>query len=699
MQITKSLLFILLPALCALANAQGPADSFDLHDAAGAPHVLHEDPAALDAARQAAVDSDGDGFDDYADNCSQVSNPRQTDTDADGYGNACDGDLNNDGIVNSGDLGLLRLAFFSSPGAPNWNPDADLTDDFIVNTADLGAMRAAFFGPPGPSGMSCAGTAPCPAAVLQFAWPMPGADADDWVINNYVDLDPGGGILDFAGGAKSYDGHRGIDIDVPTFRSMDNNFPILAVAQGVVLALEDGNFDRNTSCAGSWNFVTVGHPNGWQTIYGHLKRNSVVVNVGDIVNAGTVLGVVGSSGCSTAPHLHLETKDQNGATVEPFALGMWLNPPVYNTPIGFMDATLYASAITNANMIKDPPPNATIVAPGGTLGTGLSMGGGRAGDAINLRITKGGSIVSQNTITFAQVYRHSYWWWNYTFATNASGAHQLQVRVNGALVRTYNFDVQPILTGYAQVRHGVPSADYQALFDALTANGYRPVWVDGYQVNGQTYFNVIFNQSAVTSWSASHGLSAAAYQTYFNDQVAAGRRLVHIDSYRQGGNVRYAAIFVQQIGTQWTAYHNVTAATHQSLFNTNTGQGFRAAIISVVDAGGGNLRFTALYDKNPVGGWVALANLTSAQYQTQFNAQTAAGRRLAYINGYNNNGVANFTAIWNSIQPASWVARHDLTGAQFQAEFDNWTNLGLSTRMVTGYQSGGIARFAGYWTN
>ena len=97
---------------------------------------------------------------------------------------------------------------------------------------------------------------------------------------------------------------------------------------------------------------------------------------------------------------------------------------------------------------------------------------------------------------------------------------------------------------------------------------------------------------------------------------------------------------------------------------------------------------------------MALANLTSAQYQAQFNAQIAAGRRLAYINAYSNNGVPNFTAIWNSVQPTSWVARHDLTSAQFQNEFNTWTGAGFVTRMITGYDNGaGSHRFAGYWTN
>ncbi len=677
---------LLIAAACvahaAMAGDHGHAESLQ----------ALESPTPL-AARQGGPDSDDDGRDDFADNCSLIPNADQRDTDEDGFGNVCDTDLDNSGITNAVDLGLFKAVFFTA------DPDADFNGDGIVNVLDLGTLKAGFFQAPGPSGMSCAGSAPCPLPTLTYDWPMPGDDADEWVINNYVDLDPGAGILDFAGGAKSYNGHNGVDIDVPTFRAMDNDFPIYAVAQGTVLALDDSNFDRNTSCSGSWNFVTVGHPNGWKTIYGHLKMNSVVVNVGDVVEAGQTLGVVGSSGCSTAPHLHLETRDENDAVVEPFQLGMWNSPPTYDTVLGFMDATLYNAPINNVDMIKDPAPNVSIVEPGGTFGVGLSMGGGESGDVINLRIEDASGLVAQSNIFFNQVYRHTYWWTNFPFASDASGPHTLEIRLNGVLTATYPFDVQEIITGFRQVRHGVPAAQYQGLFDAMVANGYRLIWIDGYDVNGQTYFNVIFDQSVVDSWTSAHALTASAYQTFFNGQVAAGRRLVHIDSYIQNGTVRYAPIFVEQPGTAWVAYHAVDSTTHQNLFNDYASQGYRAAIISVEQNGSGALEFTALYDRQNVGGWVALANMTSAAYQTQFDAQTAAGRRLAYLNGYTINGTAYFTAIWNSIQPSLSVSRHDLTGSQFQNEFDTWTGQGLTTRFITGYQNGSIANFGAHWSN
>ncbi|MEO1576662.1 MAG: hypothetical protein AAFU65_17075, partial [Pseudomonadota bacterium] len=63
----------------------------------------------------------------------------------DGFGNACDADLNNDNVVNVVDLGLLRAVFFGN------DADADFNGDGVVNVIDLGIMRVGFFQPPGPA--------------------------------------------------------------------------------------------------------------------------------------------------------------------------------------------------------------------------------------------------------------------------------------------------------------------------------------------------------------------------------------------------------------------------------------------------------------------------------------------------------------------------------------------------------------------
>ena len=93
------------------------------------------------------ADEDGDGVDDFSDNCVQVANADQRDTNGDGFGNICDADLNNDCIINVLDLALMESVFYTD------DQDADAQGDGFINARDLGRMRLRFFSPPGPSGL------------------------------------------------------------------------------------------------------------------------------------------------------------------------------------------------------------------------------------------------------------------------------------------------------------------------------------------------------------------------------------------------------------------------------------------------------------------------------------------------------------------------------------------------------------------
>ncbi len=59
------------------------------------------------------------------------------------------------------------------------------------------------------------------------------------------------------------------------------------------------------------NVVKIKHADGTESVYGHVKHNSITVKVGDTVKAGQKIAVVGSSGYSSGPHLHFEIRNSD----------------------------------------------------------------------------------------------------------------------------------------------------------------------------------------------------------------------------------------------------------------------------------------------------------------------------------------------------------------------------------------------------
>jgi hypothetical protein len=93
-------------------------------------------------------DADGDLVPDADDNCTLLANADQRDTDGDGFGNRCDGDLDGSGgPVNFADLALFRSAF----GTDSAHADLDGSGG-TVNFADLAVFRTLFGNPAGPAG-------------------------------------------------------------------------------------------------------------------------------------------------------------------------------------------------------------------------------------------------------------------------------------------------------------------------------------------------------------------------------------------------------------------------------------------------------------------------------------------------------------------------------------------------------------------
>lgn len=146
-----------------------------------------------------------------------------------------------------------------------------------------------------------------------------------WVVN-YVDVDPGVAATDFQCRPRTYDGHDGIDLAVRDRAFMAQGVAVVAAASGAVRRVRDGMPDEGLSNAVSGqeaigrecgNGVVIEHDEGWETQYCHLQQGSLRVAVGQSVERGQQLGLIGLSGKTEFPHIHFTVRHR-GAVIDPF---------------------------------------------------------------------------------------------------------------------------------------------------------------------------------------------------------------------------------------------------------------------------------------------------------------------------------------------------------------------------------------------
>jgi hypothetical protein len=256
---------------------------------------------------------------------------------------------------------------------------------------------------------------PVSAEVFRLGLPIDCDPGETCFIQQYVDHDPGPAASDFTCNGLSYDGHTGTDFALPSLASMQAGVAVIASAAGMVTALRDGMPDTGLTpetaddidgrdCG---NGVVIAHADGWQTQYCHLMQGSVAVTQGQTVQAGDRLGLVGLSGNTEFPHVHLVLR-QNGQVVDPFdpdgqiTCGTPDSETLWSLPVTYAPGALlnmgFATAMPDYDSVKAGTAGMEAItrdAPALVV-WGFAFGG-RKGDSMRIRITgPSGSVIDHS---------------------------------------------------------------------------------------------------------------------------------------------------------------------------------------------------------------------------------------------------------------------------------------------------------------
>jgi CubicO group peptidase (beta-lactamase class C family) len=245
--------------------------------------------------------------------------------------------------------------------------------------------------------------------------------------------------------------------------------------------------------------------------------------------------------------------------------------------------------------------------------------------------------------------------------------------------------------------HDRTGADHQAHFNVLYPQGYRMISLSVYQRSSPLYAAVWVRRDG-PDWSAVHGVDGAGYQVAFNAAAAAGFHPIILSAAGSAASPVFAGVFEQRPGPIPLTRFGLTSGstTDPSTIEHWDEQAHTNGWIMTCGAVYGDVANPAYAGIWPASdrrvAWSAAGILDqSADYQARFNAQVAGWARPAYVAVSDDE---RYLSIFVDDQIGPWIARHGLTSAQYQAEFDRLVPLGFYPICVQGGGSGSGIRFA-----
>jgi CubicO group peptidase (beta-lactamase class C family) len=224
-----------------------------------------------------------------------------------------------------------------------------------------------------------------------------------------------------------------------------------------------------------------------------------------------------------------------------------------------------------------------------------------------------------------------------------------------------------------QAYHGVTAAQHQANFNKWSAQGYRMISLSVYGDPGDALYAAVWVQRSGPAWVAIHGVDAAGYQSFFTKWSSEGYYAVLVSATGAINDAVFASVFEQGNPGPWFGRHGMTAADFAAADPTavNNGQVIRSFSIYGTPS---DRRYAAIWHPNPtyVKSHVHPADSASA-YQTNFNAEIQLPG--VYLNAYRPAYVAlssdaTYCSVFKDDFVGPWVARHGLSGSDYQTFFN-----------------------------
>lgn len=200
-------------------------------------------------------------------------------------------------------------------------------------------------------------------------------------------------------------------------------------------------------------------------------------------------------------------------------------------------------------------------------------------------------------------------------------------------------------------------------------------------------------------YACSFSLTHEQYQQRYDDLRADGYRLVMVDGYRSGSELRYGGIWFRDRRSEWFhARHGINLHNYEADSSELRSQGFALQGLSGFSSSDAEVtKFMGLWEEGSDRNLRTRHNLSANDYQAAFDELAEQDFDLIYVTGWADDDRLRYAGIWQKNLHAPRRCRHNLPSSEYQATFDELKREGYHIDHVNAHEAGGETFFAGVW--
>ena len=248
-----------------------------------------------------------------------------------------------------------------------------------------------------------------------------------------------------------------------------------------------------------------------------------------------------------------------------------------------------------------------------------------------------------------------------------------------------------------QAYHGVSAAAHQAHVTNLSKAGYGMISLSVYGDPQDAQYAAVWVDRPMASWTAIHGVNGDGYQDWFNSKVKAGYAAALVSATGSGGDAIFAAVMTKGMGAGWVAHHGLTQSQFNAANTSAQSSGLRPHSVTIYGDASSPLYAGVWWPNANWVKWMVNPADAASHYQQTFNlcarlpGYTLNAWRPAFVTLSDNH---TYASIYSDDVVDDWFARHGLSAADYQIEFDNQKKAGRYPICVQGGGSGANTRYA-----